>query len=96
MGRTLIWTPQAVARLPMISGDNFVDNADNDVLISAFLLNSKLPRDISELRSASAGSPDIANLRFGANHRVIRESNSGLPTINEACYKLNISLLMTH
>ena len=65
--------PQAVARMPMIGGDNFDDNAGNDVLIAAFLLNSTLPRDIFELRPASAGAPDIANLRFGANKKVVRE-----------------------
>ena len=88
--------PHAVARLPVISGDNFADNADNDDLISAFLLNPTLPRDIFELRPASAGAPDVANLRFDANHRVIRETNSCLSMINEASYKLNLSPLMTY
>ena len=62
---------EVVGRLPNVVGDNFQENENDDVLISAFILNSTLPRDIFELRSKNAKTAHVENLVFDDNHRVI-------------------------
>ena len=48
-GLALDIDPTTIARLPLIAGDHFEDNTANDVLLSAFMLNTTLPRDIFEI-----------------------------------------------
>ena len=53
---------EVVGRLPNVLGGNFQENANDDILLSAFILNSTLPRDIFELRSKNAKTNVVSHL----------------------------------
>ena len=74
--------PEVVGRLPNVLGGNFEESEKDDILLSAFILNSTLPRDIFELRSKNARTVEIENLIFDDFHRVIGRNNA-MPTIVE-------------
>ena len=90
-GLGLDFDPTSIARLPLLAGDHFEERTANDdpleylgnlvyfVLLSAYMVNPTLPRDIFEMRSASAGTVELEGLNFDINQNVIPSASSTAP-----------------